>query len=69
MNNTNSTENPETGGFNETADATGEALKKTFSADGYIAAGILALTVLDVVIGGVYMCMNNKKLLGMKESK
>ena len=69
MNNTNSTENAESGGFNETADATGEALKKGFSADGYIAAGILALTVLAVVIGGVYMCINNKKLLGLKESK
>lgn len=53
MNSTNSTENVEA---------------VVFKSDGYIAAGILCLTVLAVFLGSLYLCYN-KKLLGIRENR
>ena len=39
-----------------------------FKSDGYIAAGILCLTVLAVILGSLYLCFN-KKLLGIRENR
>lgn len=53
MDSTNSTENVEA---------------VVFKSDGYIAAGILCLTVLAVFLGSLYLCYN-KKLLGIRENR
>lgn len=52
---------------NSTASNSTESIEiPEFKSDGYVAAGILGLTLLAVILGSLYLCFN-KKLLGIRE--